>query len=103
MPRSRLPPCRAPTGENGKHRSSLERWCAFDNGDIGHPRGDTPHLIAGNSGMGRFATAEAPLDLYFAALLEKAAGRAPAHLQVMVVGAGPQSHFFALRDVLILL
>jgi hypothetical protein len=91
-----LPDGRSAAGQNREHRPALERRCAFDYGDIGHPRGDTPNLIAGNFRMRRFATAEAYLDLDFVALLEKSARRAHAHLQVVVVGARAKAHFFDL-------
>jgi hypothetical protein len=91
-----LPDGRSAAGQNREHRPALERRCAFDYGDIGHPRGDTPNLIAGNFRMRRFATAEAYLDLNFVALLEKSARRAHAHLEVVVVRARAQAHFFDL-------
>jgi hypothetical protein len=59
-------------------------------------------LSSGDLGMARFSAAEAHLYFYFVAVFEKASSRSDADLEVMVVRARSDAHFFDLRNMLVL-
>ena len=94
---------RAAPGQDREHRTSLQRRRAFHDRDVGHARRDAPDLVARYLRVGRFTPAKPDFDFDLVALLEEAASRAHAHLQVMVVGPRPQPNLLDLGDVLVLL
>ncbi len=53
--------------------------------------------------MRSLATPEAHLDFDFVPLFQESAGSPHSNLEIVVVGARPNPHFFDLRDVLVLL
>jgi len=89
--------------QDREHGSPLERWRAFDDGDIGDTRGNPRDLIAGDLRVGGFPPAEAHLDFDFVTLLEEATRGSHADLQVVVVCAWSKADLLHLRDVLVLL
>jgi hypothetical protein len=60
------------------------------------------NLGSGDFGMRRFAAAEADLDLDFVPVFKETACSPDSHLQVVLVGAGPEAHLLDLRDMLVL-
>jgi len=75
----------------------------LDDRDVRNAGCNRRDLRPRNFGVRGFATAEADLHFHFVTIFQETARRAHADLQIVLVGAGPQSDLLDLRDMLVLL